>query len=31
LSEDGKLDARVVDKAIQELGIVKDKPNPVTS
>jgi pyruvate dehydrogenase E1 component len=31
LSEDGKLDARVVDKAIQELGIMKDKPNPVIS
>jgi len=31
LSEDGKIDAKVVDKAIEDLGIVKSKPNPVVS
>jgi pyruvate dehydrogenase E1 component len=31
LSEDGKIDAKVVEKAIQDLGIVKTKPNPVVS
>ena len=31
LSADGKIDAKVVDKAIEDLGIVKTKPNPVTS
>ncbi len=31
LSADGKVDAKVVDKAIEELGIVKSKPNPVVS
>jgi pyruvate dehydrogenase E1 component len=31
LSEDGKMDAKVVDKAIEDLGIVKSKPNPVVS
>jgi pyruvate dehydrogenase E1 component len=31
LSADGKIDAKVVDKAIEDLGIVKSKPNPVTS
>jgi pyruvate dehydrogenase E1 component len=31
LSADGKIDAKVVDKAIQDLGIVKSKPNPVVS
>jgi pyruvate dehydrogenase E1 component len=31
LSEDGKIDAKVVEKAIEELGIAKDKANPVTS
>jgi len=29
LSADGKIDAKVVDKAIEDLGIVKTKPNPV--
>jgi pyruvate dehydrogenase E1 component len=31
LSEDGKMDAKVVDQAIEDLGIVKSKPNPVVS
>jgi pyruvate dehydrogenase E1 component len=31
LSADGKVDPKVVDKAIEDLGIVKTKPNPVTS
>ena len=31
LCEDGKIEAKVVEKAIEELGIAKDKPNPVTS
>jgi pyruvate dehydrogenase E1 component len=31
LSADGKIDAKVVDKAIEDLGIVKNKPNPVLS
>jgi pyruvate dehydrogenase E1 component len=31
LSEDGKLDPKIVGKAIEELGIVKGKPNPVSS
>jgi pyruvate dehydrogenase E1 component len=31
LSADGKIDAKIVDKAIEDLGIVKTKPNPVTS
>jgi pyruvate dehydrogenase E1 component len=31
LSADGKLDAKVVDQAIGDLGIVKSKPNPVVS
>jgi pyruvate dehydrogenase E1 component len=31
LSADGKIDAKVVDKAIEDFGIVKTKPNPVTS
>ena len=31
LCEDGKIEANVVEKAIEELGIPKDKPNPVTS
>jgi pyruvate dehydrogenase E1 component len=31
LCEDGKIEAPVVEKAIEELGIPKDKPNPVTS
>jgi pyruvate dehydrogenase E1 component len=31
LSADGKIDARVVEKAIQDLGIVPTKPNPVIS
>jgi pyruvate dehydrogenase E1 component len=31
LSVDGKIDAKVVDKAIEDFGIVKSKPNPVTS
>jgi pyruvate dehydrogenase E1 component len=31
LSYDGKLDAKVVEKAIPDLGISKDKPNPVVS
>ena len=31
LSADGKIDAKVVDKAIEDLGIIKTKPNPVTS
>src|SRR5712671_4639740 len=31
LSADGKIEAKVVDKAIEDLGIVKTKPNPVTS
>ena len=29
LSVDGKIDAKVVEKAIEELGISPDKPNPV--
>jgi pyruvate dehydrogenase E1 component len=31
LSADGKMDAKIVDKAIEDLGIMKDKPNPVIS
>jgi pyruvate dehydrogenase E1 component len=31
LSADGKIDAKLVDQAIQDLGIVKDKVNPVRS
>jgi pyruvate dehydrogenase E1 component len=31
LSADGKIDAKVVDKAIEDLGIVKSKPNPVVA
>jgi pyruvate dehydrogenase E1 component len=31
LSADGKIDAKVVDQAIGDLGIVKSKPNPVVS
>jgi pyruvate dehydrogenase E1 component len=31
LSADGKIDGKVVDKAIEDLGIVKSKPNPVVS
>jgi pyruvate dehydrogenase E1 component len=31
LSADGKIDAKVVDRAIEDLGIVKSKPNPVLS
>ncbi len=31
LSADGKIDAKVVDKAIEDLGIVKTKPNPVVA
>jgi pyruvate dehydrogenase E1 component len=31
LSVDGKIEAGVVDKAIEELGIGKDKPNPVVT
>jgi pyruvate dehydrogenase E1 component len=31
LSADGKIDAKVVDQAIVDLGIVKSKPNPVVS
>jgi pyruvate dehydrogenase E1 component len=31
LATDGKIEASVVEKAIEELGIVKSKPNPVTS
>jgi len=31
LSADGKIDAKVVDKAIEDLGIVKNKPNPVVA
>jgi pyruvate dehydrogenase E1 component len=31
LASDGKLDAKVVEKAIQELGIDNQKPNPVIS
>ena len=31
LAYDGKLDAKVVEKAIQELGISQNKPNPVIS
>jgi pyruvate dehydrogenase E1 component len=31
LSADGKIEAKVVEKAIEELGIPKNKPNPVVS
>jgi len=31
LSADGKIDAKTVEKAAEELGISKDKPNPVIS
>ena len=31
LSADGKIDAKVVDRAIEDLGIVKSKPNPVVA
>ena len=31
LSADGKIDAKIVDQAIGDLGIVKGKPNPVIS
>jgi pyruvate dehydrogenase E1 component len=31
LSAEGKIDAKVVDQAIGDLGIVKSKPNPVVS
>ena len=31
LSADGKIDAKAVDQAIVDLGIVKSKPNPVVS
>jgi pyruvate dehydrogenase E1 component len=31
LSADGKIDAKTVEKAAEELGISKDKPNPVVS
>ena len=31
LASDGKIEAKVVEKAIEELGIAKGKPNPVTS
>jgi pyruvate dehydrogenase E1 component len=31
LSADGKIDAKIVDQAIGDLGIVKSKPNPVVS
>ena len=31
LYQDGQLDKSIVDKAIKELGINPDKPNPVTS
>jgi pyruvate dehydrogenase E1 component len=31
LASDGKIEANVVEKAIEELGITKSKPNPVTS
>src|SRR6202040_2159490 len=31
LSADGKIDAKVVDQAIEDLGIVKTKPNPVVA
>jgi pyruvate dehydrogenase E1 component len=31
LSADGKIDAKTVEKAAEELGITKDKPNPVIS
>ncbi len=31
LSADGKVDAKVVNKAIEDLGIAKNKPNPVVS
>ena len=31
LSVDGKIDSTIVAKAIEDLGIVKNKPNPVTS
>jgi pyruvate dehydrogenase E1 component len=31
LNADGKIDAKVVEKAIQDLGIVQNKPNPVIS
>jgi pyruvate dehydrogenase E1 component len=31
LSADGKIDAKIVDQAIGDLGIVKSKPNPVIS
>jgi pyruvate dehydrogenase E1 component len=31
LSADGKIDAKVVDQAIADLGIVQSKPNPVVS
>jgi pyruvate dehydrogenase E1 component len=30
LSVDGKIEVSVVEKAVEELGIAKDKPNPVT-
>ena len=31
LSADGKIDAKIVDQAIMDLGIARDKPNPVRS
>jgi len=31
LSVDGKVDAKIVEKAAEELGIGKDKANPVVS
>ncbi len=31
LAFDGKIDRSVADKAIEDLGIVREKPNPVTS
>jgi pyruvate dehydrogenase E1 component len=31
LNADGKIDAKVVEKAIQDLGIAQNKPNPVIS
>jgi pyruvate dehydrogenase E1 component len=31
LASDGKIEANLVEKAIEELGITKGKPNPVTS
>src|SRR6185436_13537589 len=31
LSADGKIDVKIVEKAIDDLGIMRRKPNPVTS